>query len=124
LRIGGNLWRHLLNEAAIAVKAQAAILRGLPTALRRKRALDLLARLLSDKQGDSTVHTLDPDLIFVDHASPTTLGQSDSVPVCFVTLGMIRECLYWVTGYEHDIEEISCRASGAKDCEFKITIGG
>jgi predicted hydrocarbon binding protein len=76
------------------------------------------------KPGDHTVHTLDLDLLFVDHASLATAGQSDSTPICFVTLGMIRECLYWAVGYEHDIEEISCRALGAKECEFKITVGG
>ena len=123
-RIGGKLWQGLLNDATFGVKAQAAMLRGLPTGLRRKRALDLLSRLLSVKPGDNTVHTLDLDLLFIDHTSPTTLAQSDSTPICFVTLGMIRECLYWAVGYEHDIEETLCRAKGAKNCEFRIIVGG
>jgi predicted hydrocarbon binding protein len=41
-----------------------------------------------------------------------------------MTLGMIRECLFWAVGSEHDIEEIACRALGAKACEFKISFGG
>jgi predicted hydrocarbon binding protein len=124
LRIGSKLWENLLKDAAFGIKTQAAIVRGLPVGLRRKPALELLARLISMKPGDHTVHTLDLDLLFVDHASLATAGQSDSTPICFVTLGMIRECLYWAVGYEHDIEEISCRALGAKECEFKITVGG
>lgn len=124
LRIGAGLWNHLLNDSAFGLKAQAVFLHGLPKSLRRKPALELLARFLSAVPGDVTVHNLDLDLLLVDQSSPTTLGQSDDTPICFVTLGLIRECLYWADGKEHDIEERACRAMGARQCEFKITIGG
>jgi predicted hydrocarbon binding protein len=124
LNIGSQLWENLLKSAAFGLKTQAATVRGLPSSARRKPALALLSRMISAKPGDYTVHTLDLDLLFADHVSVATVGQSDSAPICFVTLGMIRECLYWAVGVEHDIEEISCRAVGAKDCEFKIMVGG
>jgi predicted hydrocarbon binding protein len=124
IRVGSNLWKHLLDAAPVALKAQSKILFGLPVNARRKSALELLARLLADQRGDVTVHTLDLDLLLVDKASPGTLGQSESERICFVTLGLLRECLFWATGQEHDIEEISCRANGDEACEFKITIGG
>ena len=123
LRIGSKLWEPILNDAPFPVKAQATLLRSLPKSLRRKPALDLLANILSFKRGDITAHTLDLDLLFVDRTSPTTIDQNDDTPVCFVTLGLIRECLFWATGDEHDIEERACRAMGAQQCEFKITIG-
>ena len=124
LRIGSKLWKCLLDDSAFGLKAQAAFLHGLPKSLRRKPALDLLARFLSVSQESVTVHNMDLDLLLVDQASPTTLDQSDDTPICYVTLGLIRECLYWAVGYEHDIEERACRASGSHQCEFKITIGG
>lgn len=123
LRIGTKLWEPLLKDAPFSVKTQASVLRGLPKSLKRKPALDILAGLLSSKRGDVTVHTLDTDLLVVDQASPATLGQKENSPICFVTLGLIRECLYWAVGEEHDIEEQTCRAAGAPQCEFKITIG-
>lgn len=123
LRIGVNLWTALLSEAPFGLKTQSSLVRGLPASLRRKPTLELLARLLSAGDGDLTVHTLDLDLLLVDHASPTTLGQSDPAPICFLTQGLVREALYRALGEEHDIEEITCRAMGAADCEFKITIG-
>lgn len=123
LRIGTKLWEPVLNEASFGAKAQATLIRGLPRSLRRKPALDLLAGILSSERGDITVHTLDLDLLFVDQTSPTTLDQKDDSSICFVTFGLIRECLYWATGEEHDIEERACRATGAHQCEFKITIG-
>ncbi len=124
LRIGSKLWDRVLNDAALGTKAQSALVRGLPLSMRRKPALDLAARLLSDKPGDVTVHTLDLDLLLVDHVSPTTLGQKDSAPICYATQGLIREALYWAVSREFNIEETSCRAAGHNNCEFKITIGG
>ena len=124
LRIGAKLWDHLLDDSTLAIKAQAALIRGLPKSLRRKPSLELLARILSAAPGNITVHTLDLDLLLVDQTSPTTLGQSDGTPICFVTFGLIRECLYWADGQVYDIEECACRAMGARQCEFKVTIGG
>ena len=123
LRIGSKLWEPMLNDASFASKAQATLIRGFPKPLKRKPALELLASTLGAGRGDVTVHTLDLDLLLVDHSSPTTLGQKENSPVCFVTLGLIRECLYWATGDEHDIEELVCKAAGSHQCEFKITIG-
>jgi predicted hydrocarbon binding protein len=124
IRVGGNLWKRLLDDAPFALKAQSKLLFGLPVNARRKPALELLAKLLSAQRGDVSVHTLDLDLLLVDHASPGTLGLSESDCICFVTLGMLRECLFWATGQEHDIEETFCRAKGQESCEFKIIIGG
>jgi len=124
LRIGASLWKQLLDDSSFWTKTQAALIRGLPNTMRRKPALDLLARILSGGAGSVAVHTLDLDLLLVDQTSPTTLEQSDGAPICFVTLGLIRECLHWADGQEHDIEERACKALGARQCEFKITIGG
>lgn len=124
LRIGAKLWNHLLNDAAFGIKTQAALIRGLPKSFRRKPALELLARILSAAPGNITVHTLDLDLLLVDQTSPTTMDQSGNTPICFVTFGLIRECLYWADGQVYDIEERACRATGARQCEFKIAIGG
>jgi predicted hydrocarbon binding protein len=122
LRIGSKLWGRLLEDAGIGTRAQAALIRGLPKSLRRKPALELLARSLSVAAGNVKAHVQDLDLLLVDQTSPTTLDQSDASPICFVTFGLIRECLFWADGQEHDIEERACRALGAHQCEFKVTI--
>lgn len=123
LRIGAKLWDHLLNDSTFGIKAQAALIRGLPKSLRRKPTLELLARILA-APGDITVHTLDLDLLLIDQTSPTTIDQSDDAPICFVTIALMRECLYWADGQVYDIEERACCATGARQCEFKVTIGG
>jgi predicted hydrocarbon binding protein len=123
LRVGERLWGLLLEDAALVGKAQAAVIKRLPMATRGKSTLELLRRSLTNQSGEITVHTLDLDLLLVDHASPATLGQSDTYPICFITRGLIRESLLWATGKQFDVEETSCKATGKDTCEFKITAG-
>jgi hypothetical protein len=123
LRVGQRLWDHLLDDAGFGGRAQAAVIKRLPLNARRKPTLELLSRLLGAIPGDITVHTLDLDLLLVDHASPTTEGYQAESPICFVTQGLIRESLHWATDQNYDVEEISCKACGKNACEFKVTIG-
>jgi predicted hydrocarbon binding protein len=123
LRVGQRLWEYLLDDAALGGKAQAVVIMGLPLTARRKSTLELLGRFLGARSGDITVHTMDLDLMFVDHVSPATEGCHVNSPICFVTQGLIRESLFWATGQNYDVEETSCKACGESTCEFKITIG-
>ena len=93
LRVGAKFWKRLLAESPLTVKPQIPLARTLASAARPKPALDLLARLLSAKPGDITVHTLDLDLLLVDHVSPTADGQRGDEPICWVTMGLAREAL-------------------------------
>jgi predicted hydrocarbon binding protein len=122
LRVGQRLWHHLLADATLPGKAQAVVIKRLPLRSRGKSALELLSRFLSVKPGDITLHTLDLDLLFVDHASPSTQGAQSRSPICYVTLGLIRESYLWSTGQRPDVEEISCRARGDNTCDFRITL--
>jgi predicted hydrocarbon binding protein len=123
IRVGQSLWNHLLDDAALGGKAQAAVIRRLPLTMRRKPTLELLGKFISTASDDVTVHTLDLDLLLADHISPNTAGQSASAPICFVTQGLIRESLYWATEKNYDVVETSCKAMGEEACEFTITGG-
>jgi len=123
IRMGQRLWNHLLDDATLGGKAQAVVIKRLPLATRRKPTLELLGKFIGSQSGDITIHTLDLDLLLADHASPSTHDQTSPIPICFVTQGLIRESLFWATGQNHDIEEVSCKAMGEDACEFKITIG-
>ena len=124
LRVGQRMWHFLLTDAALGGKAQAALIKRMPLSTRRRKSiLELLARLIGARPDDITVHTLDLDLMVVDHASPTAQGQNASRPICFVTQGLIRESLFWATGQNFDVEESSCKAAGHDTCEFKVITG-
>jgi hypothetical protein len=53
LRVGQRLWHHLLQDAALGGKAQAAVIKRLPLSARRKSTLELLARFLELNQATS-----------------------------------------------------------------------
>ena len=120
VRIGRVLWTRLLESSSITDRAHAQFIRTLPPGMRRKAALDLLARFMHEKPAGVSVHSLDLDFMLVDHSSAAAAEQNEASPVCYVTLGLIQENLFWATAREHDIEEISCRASGGESCEFRI----
>jgi len=122
-RVGQRLWNHLLDDAGFGGKTQAAVIKRLPIAVRRKPTLEMLAKFLGVNAGDITVHTLDLDLLLADHTSPNTVGASASAPICYVTQGLIRESMYWATGQNYNVEETSCKCTGEEACEFTITGG-
>jgi predicted hydrocarbon binding protein len=121
--VGQRLWNLLLEDAALGGKTQAVLIKRLPLTTRRKSALELLARLIGTEAGSITVHSLDLDLLLVDHASPAAAGQHEAHPICFVTQGLVRESLFWATKQGFDVEEISCKATGKDTCEFRISAG-
>jgi predicted hydrocarbon binding protein len=122
-RVGQRLWNHLLEDAALGGKAQAAVIKRLPLSTRRKPTLEMLGKFIGTQSSDVTVHTLDLDLLFADHVSPNADGQSAAAPICYVTQGLIRESLFWATGQSYDVEETSCKAMGKSACEFTVTSG-
>jgi predicted hydrocarbon binding protein len=122
IRMGRLLWPRLLETASIAEKAQAQLVRTLPPSMRMKPAIELLARFMREHPEGVTVHTLDLDLLLVDRAAAVTVAQQEVTPICYVTIGLAQEALFWASGREHDVEERACRAAGAQQCELKVTL--
>jgi predicted hydrocarbon binding protein len=123
LRIGEGMWSRMMAQANLLEKAEMEIVRRLPVPARRRRILELLADTLRNSGGAVSVHTLDMDLLLVDHSAAATQNQTSTDPICFVTRGLIQAALFWATGQEADMEEIACKAAGAPACEFKIKLG-
>lgn len=123
LRVGERLWNLLLEDASLGARTRAALVRRMPLVTRQKSTLELLARLIGAQPDDMTVHTLDLDLLLVDHVSPAAQDHYSAGPICFVTQGLIRESLFWATGRQFDVEETCCKATGQNTCEFKVTAG-
>ena len=124
LRVGRTIWERMLSESSFREKAELEILRRLPMPARRRRTLDFVTDHLRAEGGSTTIHLLDTDFLLVDRSSAATCGQESAEPICFVTLGLLEASLYWATGKDADIEEISCRAAGGAACEFKVRLGG
>jgi predicted hydrocarbon binding protein len=124
MRIGQDMWNRMVARANFFEKAELEIARRLPVPARRRHILETLAGRLHEAGGDTSVHSLDFDLLLVDRCGAVTLEETASEPICFVTLGLVQGALLWATGHEADVEEIACKATGAPACEFKIKLGG
>jgi predicted hydrocarbon binding protein len=45
-----------------------------------------------------------------------------SYPICFAEVGLEEEMIQWATGKRYPVEEIACRAAGAKQCVFHVIV--
>jgi len=122
-RMGRLQWEQFMAQATFREKAELEIARRLPVPARRRRVLDLVADRLREGGGVASVHTLDLDLLLVDRSGASTVNQEATESICWATIGMIREAMFWATGQEVDVDEIACKAAGAPACEFKIISG-
>jgi hypothetical protein len=120
IRTGAKVWELMVDEATGAQKASLLVMRSLPLQARRMRILEFLADRMGGESDQSFVYPMDPNLIFMDHFSDPTFGQDNEDPICWFTVGLIQAALYWITGAEHVVEEISCTATGDKACRFEI----
>ncbi|MBU0512592.1 MAG: hypothetical protein KKD28_01410 [Chloroflexi bacterium] len=123
-RIGRIIWQMMLEDASIGTRVGLLAARLLPPLQRSRRALEYLATQMRKPDGDVSVHLLDQDLIFMDTSSDSTFGYTADEPICWATLGMIQAALFWATGAEQAVDEISCRAAGATACKFRIRLSG
>ena len=119
-RIGRATWRRMLDEAAVSQRVRLFYARLLPEPNRAMKLLQELLQEMSEGDGISSIHLVDPDLILVDESSDFTIGQTEDTNICWVTQGMLEEVLQWGADQEYDVEEIACRATGAPSCKFQI----
>jgi predicted hydrocarbon binding protein len=124
LRIGYRIWEGIMMQTNFLEKTELEVVRWLPVPARRRRVLELVAGRFREGGGAASVHTLDLDLLLVDHSGAAAYGQLSDDPICHVTLGIIQGALNWATGHEADVEEVACMATGAQACEFKLRLGG
>lgn len=47
-------------------------------------------------------------------------GRSSQTPVCGFLTGMFQHLIQWITGHEHEVEEVECRAMGDPADVFRI----
>ena len=48
-------------------------------------------------------------------------GIASEMPVCNVLVGNLQYAIEWITGHEHEVEEIECRAMGCPTDVFRIS---
>lgn len=83
------------------------------------RGLAALFTRFSDQESSTTGD--EHALYFRTEFSPMAWGRRADKPVCHAMIGIIQECLRWSSnGYEFYVREVSCRATGADACVFRV----
>jgi predicted hydrocarbon binding protein len=58
--------------------------------------------------------------MYVDEAWFESEGRTSETPVCGLLIGMLTYLIEWITGNQHQVEEIQCRAMGHSADVFRI----
>ena len=122
IRIARSVWRQAYAKTVRGKVARFVITRFFAPTMRARIALELLARLIKQPDGQVSVHFLAPDIIFVDASSDSTFGQDAQEPICWYTLGLILAVLNWAECDQESVNEISCRAVAGDACKFRIAL--
>jgi predicted hydrocarbon binding protein len=122
LRIGRACFSHGLKNFGALAGVNDRAFRVLPLDERCRIGLKALADIFtkfSDQQ--SSVEEDDQGYRFIVEVSPMAWGRAADKPVCHLLVGILQECLRWVSnGYEYYVYETACRACGGTHCVFTI----
>jgi len=58
---------------------------------------------------------------FISVECPLCAGKSADAPMCWGRIGTLKEGILWLSGKEFNVEEVECRALGAKACVWEIS---
>lgn len=122
LRIGRAAFAQGMREFGVLRAAGTPRFRALPLEQRVELGLNALAEVLNHFT-DQRAHVENDvqSYAFVTENCPFTWGRTSDKPLCHAMVGIVQECLRWVSnGYEFYVRETACRASGAQACVFKI----
>jgi predicted hydrocarbon binding protein len=122
IRTGKGAGYNMVKHLSLSCRLVVNWCRFLPKAWRIRRVLSSLADQLRFPGGGITFTQSGREVLVTDLGSLASLGQTAREPICFTTVGLIRGVLEAAIGEEFDVEEVSCTAVGAKDCQFRVKL--
>ena len=66
------------------------------------------------------LHENEDCFLYKDEAWFESEGRTSQTPLCGLMSGMLMYLMEWITGHEHEVEEIECRAMGHPKDVFRI----
>lgn len=123
LRIGLASFARGLKTFGIMRAVDDPAFRALPLDRRIEYGLKALATLLTNFSDQASFVQVEEDvLLFISEVSPYSWGRQADKPVCHMMVGILQECLRWVSnGREYYVREIECSATGDQRCVFRIS---
>lgn len=125
LRVGReNVHRGLQKRPGIARTLQVAS-RLVPETTKMRLALERLMEYMGDGSSHSSAPLVELKeqedcFLLIQRENIESDGITSETPVCYIALGIIDALVAWITGHEHEIKEIQCRAMGDSADVFRI----
>jgi predicted hydrocarbon binding protein len=127
-RVGRVSARHAIDKQARLFNIAALLtLRAMPLSVQLKLGLGQMQeglRTIWAEQGQQLllrVEETDDAWLYVNETCPECAGKAADEPICWLFVGTLRESGQWLTGKALEINEIECRAAGARACVWQIS---
>lgn len=122
LLTGSSFFRRGLVEIGSLAGITDLAHTSLPLQIKLRDGLTAVARTFS-QSSDQITCLVEQELQFLYHvdACPVCWQRTSEEPLCFITVGFLREALHWLgNGKEFRVRQSSCIAMGEASCVFRI----
>ena len=122
LRIGRSCFAQGMKTFGALAGVSDAAFKALPLESRCRLGLTALADIFSNFTDQKTTFSEnDRNYELAVEVSPMAWGRTADKPVCHALVGILQECLRWVSnGHEYYVTETECRAAGSESCVFTV----
>ena len=119
--------RSVEQQASVfGLSALVAASKLLPIGAQVKAALSVMQNGLikiSKQKGNQRIMRLEDrgdKIAYIDESCSACAGKTADSHICGIFNGSIAQALLWLTGKTFEVEEVECRAMGAKACVWEI----
>lgn len=123
LRIGRVLFSRLLRYHESLKSLGELSFRILPLSHKLSQGLPAVAQSLEQILGQhGTIIDMDTEIHYLVRECPDCHGiQAADQPICYVTIGIIKEAMHWLSSSrDFHVYESECKAMGSQHCRFVI----
>lgn len=127
LRAGREFARIAIGKRPAIEKAVRLAARFLPETMKMRLVLEKWGEEI-EKREPSQVYKPRIELqeekdyfIYIDKDQYAREGLTSQTPACNGYVGILEYLMEWITGHNHDVEEINCRAMGHSADVFRIS---
>lgn len=122
LRSGRAAFKYGMKEFGPVMGMADLAFRLLPLNLKLKVGADVFAETFN-RYSDQSVHVSEEDdrIIWQNLRCPVCWDRRSPTPCCHLSVGILQEALYWVSGGKHfNVTETTCCACGDPQCTIVI----
>jgi len=122
-RAGGASFKYFNTQFSDRLKFTSLEMRTRPLHARLREGLKSMAACLNREFGmDVTFEERGGEWFWIAKVCPECVGSKSKGPICYFTVGLIKEYLGWSVGSKfYPVEETACIARGDASCEFRIS---